>query len=368
MEQKTMSDNRRVLDRSSIPTPSLLGGLLLSAFVALACLALGEVGIRIFHPSASLWHYPNFIEVSTRLAPGHDSLMQYDSVLGYEPKPNASGMDEGVFVSFSAEGFRNQNLNAPSAKGPTIYAAGDSFTEGWHVADDETWPAHLERDTGRRVLNAGVPSYGLDQIVLRAERLAAEFKSRTIVLGFIHDDIRRTTLAARLSMPKPYFVPVGDSIELRNVPVPPPPYPKQISPLRRILGYSYLLDFTMRRLGARDLWYGDGLDVGGDAVLVSCRLMERFAALVRKQEARSLVVALPEYPELADSNVKATQRKRVTEVLTCASRAGLPTFDTYEGFVAAGVSRDPDAYYIAGHFNDRGNELVAKLIAGALAK
>ena len=50
-----------------------------------------------------------------------------------------------------------------------------------------------------------------------------------------------------------------------------------------------------------------------------------------------------------------------------ASGLALATLDTYEGFVAAGVGRDIDAFFVDSHFNDRGNALAARLIAAALA-
>ena len=346
---------------------ALLGGLALSVATIIGCLIVGEVAIRAVHPSASLWHYPNFIKLATKPDPNHEVLMRYDRVLGYEPRPNSSGMSGGERASFSADGFRNQNLAAPVTGGPLILAVGDSFTEGWAAKDDETWPAHLERDLHQRVLNAGVRSYGLDQIVLRAERLLPSLVSPTVVLGFIEEDIVRTALAARLSVSKPYFAPVNDGIELRNVPVPPIPYAGPFDVVRRVLGYSYLLDFVMRRLGATDLWYGNTLETGFDPDLVSCRLMQRFAVLIRSQKAKAMVVALPEYQSWNDPLVESQHRKRLTDALLCASRVGLATLDARDGFIAAGVGKDPDAYYINWHFNDRGNAVAARLIASALA-
>ena len=73
--------------------------------------------------------------------------------------------------------------------------------------------------TGRRVLNAGVRGYGLDQIVLRAERIVPEIKPSTVVLAFIADDILRTALAVRDAKGKPYFVPEGEGLALRGGPV-----------------------------------------------------------------------------------------------------------------------------------------------------
>ena len=345
----------------------LLGSFVLVTGAVVCSLLFGELAIRIFHPSASLWHYPNFIKAIVKPDPNHAVLMRYDQVLGYEPRPNSSGMSGGERASFSSEGFRNHNLAAPITGGPLILVIGDSYTEGWAAKDDDTWPAHLERDLHQRVLNAGVRSYGLDQIVLRAERLVPEIKPSIVVLGFIEDDIERTVLAARLSVSKPYFAPTSDGLELRNVPVPRRPYVASFDIARRVLGYSYLLDFAMRRLGATDLWYGNTLKTGFDADLLSCRLMQRFADLIQRQKARALVVALPEYQSWTDSGVGASQRKRLTDVLACASRAGLATLDAHDGFVASGVDKDPDAFYAIWHFNDRGNAVAAKLIAAALA-
>jgi hypothetical protein len=347
---------------------SLAGNFTLVAATIIGCLILGEVAIRVFHPSASLWHWPNYIKAVTTPDPIHEVLMRYDRVLGYEPRPNSSGMSGGAHASFSEDGYRNHNLAAPVTGGPTILAVGDSYTEGWAVKDDDTWPAHLERNVHQRVLNAGVRSYGLDQIVLRAERLAPEVKPSIVILGFIEDDIERTALAARLSVSKPYFAPVNEGLELRNIPVPPGSYVGSFDIARRVLGYSYLLDFTMRRLGATDLWYGNTLRTGFDPDLLSCRLMQRFATLIQGQKAKALVVALPEYQSWTNSAIAASQRKRLTNVLACASRAGLATLDAHDGFVAAGVEKDPDVYYTVWHFNDRGNAVAAKLIAAALAK
>jgi hypothetical protein len=283
--------------------------------------------------------YPNLATLDRR---NNDIIMsphmRYDELLGHQPLEGVAGTFLGRPISFSADGLRNHNLNLAPMQGPVVLAVGDSFTEGWAVGDDETWPAHLERDTGWRVLNAGVRGYGLDQMVLRAERLAPRVKPRAIVLAFIEDDINRAGLTIRQGFRKPYFVPAGETIELRGVPVPRTPVSDAFDVVRRVLGYSYLIDFVMRRLDAVDLWRGDTFKSGVDGDLVSCRLMGRFAALARREDAKGIVVAFPLDIAKVGARDAATIRARVTRVLDCARRAGLATLDAYEGFAAARAS------------------------------
>ena len=106
---------------------------------------------------------------------------------------------------------------------------------------------------------------------------------------------------------------------------------------------------------------------GLDADLISCRLMARFAELVRREGAKALVVAFQQADGWTNPSLGAAQRRRTGAVLDCAAKAGLATLDTYDGFIAAGVGRDVDAFFVDWHFNDRGNALAARLIAAALA-
>jgi hypothetical protein len=333
----------------------------------LCCLLVGEAATRLLDPNAA--HRPltfNFAMASRTYNPVSSPIIRYDPVLGHEPVGGASGTLMGHPVSYTADGLRNHGLGGPAPKGSPILAVGDSFTEGWAVDDDVTWPAYLQHDLGRPVLNAGVRGYGVDQMILRAERLAPRFKPGVIVLAFIADDIDRTGLAIRQGIHKPYFLPAGDSVELHNVPVPTTPYYRRLDPLRRIVGYSSFLDFIMRRIGAYEFWQGDSIKIGAAGDLVSCRLMPRFASLVRKEAAAGLVVAFPSDMTGLDERTVAELRQRASALLACAREAGLTSLDTHDGFAAAGAVRDPEAFYFDRHFTARGNALAAKLIAATL--
>lgn len=241
------------------------------------------------------------------------------------------------------------------------------MTEGYGVGNDETWPAHLERLTGRPVLNAGVRGYGLDQMVLRAERLVPELKPATVVLAFIADDISRTALSVRDARGKPYFVPEGPGLALSNVPAQAASRSSLVMAARRLLDYSRIVDRIVNGLGVQQSWYGREVGTGVDPFIVSCRLMERLAALVKREGSTALVVALPEQGVFFDAKAAAGQHEALTEVLGCAAKAGLPTLNARAAFENENVGSDIDTYYAMMHFTDRGNALAARAIAAALA-
>ena len=339
---------------SGRPHP-LWRGLALSAATVVLCLLAGEFITRISDP----------VEAST--PPPGDAQFAYDPTLGWTPIPGSSGTLLGKPFSFTTEGMREQNRDLPPVTGPLIIAFGDSMTEGYAVGNDQTWPAALERVTGRRVLNAGVRGYGLDQIVLRAERMVPEIKPSTVVLAFIADDISRTALSVREAKGKPYFVPAGEGLALSNVPVQVAGGSPPMTAARYVLGYSYLVDWIVNRLGVQQFWYGREVGTGVDPFIVSCRLMDRFAALVKCEGANALVVALPEQGVFFDAKAAAGQHEALTEVLGCAAKAGLPTLNTLAAFEKENAGRDIDTYYGMMHFTERGNATAARAIAAALA-
>ena len=334
--------------------------LLLSSVVV--GLLLCEILLRAILPSGSLWHYPNYIAQTTRPDPDEARwAMLYDRDLGYAPRPGSSVVVQGHTVTYTAEALRSNGRPAPQHGSP-ILVVGDSYTEGYGVDDDQTWPSLAEQYLARRFLNGGVRAYGIDQMILRAERLADRLHPRAIILAFIEADIDRTAMSIMASVQKPYFVPAGDGLELRNVPPPPPAR----SLWRDILGHSFLLDAVMRHAGARDWWYGDKKDTGENADLITCRLMHRFAGVVRQKALFGAVVALPQVDLWAPGG-KEIGRSRVKAVLDCARKEGLFTVDTYDAFAAAGVAQDSKAFYTIWHPNGRANSLAAKAIGDALA-
>jgi hypothetical protein len=147
----------------------------------------------------------------------HKLTHEHHDLLGYIPSPRSI---EGA-PEIGVDGLRS--TGEASGRGePPILAVGDSFTYGDEVRALEAWPAQLQKLLGRRVLNGGVTGYGLDQIVLRAEQLAAKYTPCIVLVGFIADDIKRTEWRRLWSHGKPWFDIVDGRLELRDVPVAAP--------------------------------------------------------------------------------------------------------------------------------------------------
>ena len=245
---------------------------------------------------------------------------------------------------------------------------GDSFTYGDEVSDGQTWPAQLRLLTGRRVLNGGVSGYGFDQIVLRAEQLAARYRPTTIVVAFIADDIRRTEMSRMWSADKPYFVIEDGRLALKGVPVPARADPAgTLSFWQWTLGYSHLFDFILRRLNLLHDWYGDHkrVQAPGTGERLACLLTARLAELQKQSGARLIVMA--EYdPVVWDDPAFAAEQRRMTRgLLDCAARNGLATIDSFDALAATGA---PKKLYVTWHMNEAGNRLIADLVAQALQR
>ena len=339
-----------------------------------AGLILLELGLR-----ASTWVYlfiwPNFVLDARTVHTERDSGRHvHDARLGYVPRPAYAAPG----LTIDADGLRPTGeigAGTPPAaaveRGGPILAVGDSFTFGEEVADGEAWPAQLQQITGRRVLNAGVSGYGFDQIVLRAEALAATYAPSAIVVAFIADDIRRTEMQRLWGADKPYFDIEGETLVPRNVPVPPRADPRTtLNFWQRTLGYSYLADFLMRRLDLLYDWYGDHLRVHrrGNGERIACLLTGRLADLQRSSGARVLVVAQYDPVVWNDAAFAAGQRRLTEGLLACARQHGLDTVDSFDTLAAYPGPGGPRGLYVQWHMNNRGNRMVAEMIAAELAR
>jgi hypothetical protein len=345
---------------------SLAARIALVAGSVVFSLVVLEAGCRLVRlgPDA-LTHWPNFAR--SLLSIGEDGnapcAYAYDKTLGWSLPTNCTSPRYNV----DADGFRRTPATS-SVVDPPILATGSSFALGEEVADDASWPAYLQNLIGRKVVNAAVSGYALDQTVLRTEEVAARVKPLFIVAGFTPGDIRRTEVKMAWSREKPYFAVADGRLELRNVPVPGrPDEPVSLPVAARFLGWSALADEVVKRLGIQRGWYFDEVQAvpAGTGETIACLLMPRLAAIGVP------VVVLAQYGRAywtADEEGKTRDRRVVRKVLDCASEAGLIAIDLADPMRPAIEARGVDALFRTDHHSAEGNRVAADLIMHELIR
>ena len=305
---------------------------------------------------------------SVGLVAGHfQDLYRPDSQLGWIPTPRHVGHKWGVVVGTREHGIRR---NGPGpALTPQVLVVGDSNTFGDEVADEDAWPAQLERSLGVGVLNAGVSSFGLDQMLLRAEDLLPRYRLRVLVVGLIDDSLARVGQAIRHGSPKPYFV-VGPNgaLELRHSPVPPAP---KVPLWRQWLGRSYVVSFTMDRLAPSYWWRGTMREfrvADNDVDGVGQRLVERLVQLARRHQVGLCFVFI----DVTETERRGPELTRLERWLSPHLGPSVSLVHSVDAFAAAirAHPRGLDAYsnpLPLVHFNREGQRVIAEVAQPAVA-
>ncbi len=278
----------------------------------------------------------------------------FDSRLGWTTKPGRTA-DRWV-STVDATGVRS-NGETPSPVGPPILAVGDSFTFCDGVDDGDTWEAQLERLLNRRVLNAGVPAYGLDQAVLRAELLVERYQPDLVLLPFISDDITRAELSFYQQQSKPYFELVNGSLGLRNVPVARVTVHPRFETLR---DHSLLAEAIFSRIARR--WPERDTSnkrAHRDGENVSVSLLARLDRLQRSRGGRFIAVALATNGRIGDNH-------RLPAVVRRARANGIVVFDLAADILNGAAGSLDGLFGPSGHYSPGMNSWVATRIAAFL--
>lgn len=283
----------------------------------------------------------------------------HNCLLGHVPNPGFCGSGFGrSFHTIDADGLRSNGEGSASSDG-LIMAVGDSFTYGDEVRDEESWPAQLQRLTGRRVLNGGVTGYGFDQIVLRAEQLADVHKPSVIIVSFIAEDIERTEMRCMWWRDKPWFAIENDRLVLRGVPVADRP---RLPPRIRLRIERVLLElpYILQHL----LGYHIRVHRAGFGLSIAQRLTERLARLQADRRVKIIVMAQYSPYFWRNKAPAAKQRRLMQAILNSAATYGLSTLDTFQRLA---TEPTPLNFYGHAHMTARGNLMVASLLAARLS-
>ncbi len=113
-------------------------------------------------------------------------------------KRNVEGIHRGVYYRTNSAGFRGREYDKIPPPGTfRIAIAGDSFTMGQGVLEEQAYPQLLERalnaasrKTRFEVLNLGIGGLDIHKVVSRLERVGLPYEPDLIVYGCTWNDIR----------------------------------------------------------------------------------------------------------------------------------------------------------------------------------
>lgn len=290
-------------------------------------------------------------------------MMQPHPVLGHVPPAgftmrldNPAAKWHGKQVTIGADGLRENGQ--PRPEGAPMLAIGDSFTFGLFVADDQTWPACLERETGQPVANAGVSGYGTAQAVRRGQIVAEGAGYDTVILSIlVGRDLTRDRQSYTNGLRRiPVVIRDGAAAwgempeDLSGTPWrtgPLPPVERAIGWLRR---HSMIVNEAMGRR-----YYGGGTlrtEVAENAA-TEAEVLDFALAELRKIPARRHLVLL-QYPRNIGARAVAAERQMVRAGV---ARAGLAMVDSHDILLTR-----PAAEVWDGHHTVLGNALVCRAL------
>lgn len=286
-------------------------------------LGAGEVAVRLAGVTA---------EARRHFRPG---IYAPDGELGWRLLPGYQGAhmehDAAVPTSTNPEGFRGPAWDAARAGAALrILALGDSCTFGRGVADDETWPAQLERRLRARgldaaVWNAGVPGYDTAQQAALFRRLRERVRPHVVLVMWLPNDVleRSVELIPRTQVMDGQLVEdVEKYLEWRGR--------IDHTGLHRSALYRFLntrLKLPNRR---RKDWR---VELTPESLTYSLEPLRQIAAGSAALGARTALVTLPRQEEVEDP---ATSIEHHAQMAAAAAALGFETLDLAAAWRAGG--------------------------------
>jgi lysophospholipase L1-like esterase len=340
--------------------PRTLARVAVVALTLLVGLGVAEVALRLSWKrtkpkSGQSWH-------------DHDDRLGWRNKKSFSMSVEKSDGPVKIPVPFTvkldAMGLRDEREIAPepSAGVTRIACVGDSYTFGYLIEGERSYPARLEKalGPGYEAWNWGVCGYGLDQFVLMLDDALATHP-KLVILGVIDMSFRRATNANFMDgTAKPRFYVEGGELVLTNVPV---PLVKENDTYCRfdVRGHTYVA------AGIGRAWENLSVKLSKDPEAAAEDWQLGRALILeaqRKCKAAGVRLAVALLPEM-----KLVGHDKYERLLATLEPEGITVLDVYPELAKLDTP-ELTACFVPedGHPNERGAQLIADTLKALLEK
>jgi len=277
----------------------LLTNLLLASFSLFCGLLMAEGVLRLVRPEAVSAVTPGLYELDPprryRLQPGYRGELS-----------NLTEFDTEVRIS--AQGLRDEEVGPKAPGERRLLVLGDSFVFGWGVEREEALAARLGSELegsspGWRVINGGVPGYGLPDVVDAFEAWGLDLEPDAVVVAiYLGNDILDATeehrrmeiedgLVAEEGAAKGFRAWIYRHSHLVRLGKRALPIGLQ-SRVRELLGLPQPWSFTYLRSNMK-IYHREPTPLVEEGMAASREALERLEALAAEREIEVALVLLP---------------------------------------------------------------------------
>jgi hypothetical protein len=302
--------------------------------------------------------------------------IQYDEQLGWVTIPNfyqKNYFAPGIGLRTNSVGFRaNGELTTHVPQNRLrVVCSGDSFTFGEGVGDDHTWCAHLEAlDARFQTVNLAESGYGVDQMYLRYKLQGKALDHNIHIFAFIIEDFRRMQLASYIGYGKPVLRLRDGELTTENVPVPRqssalPWLERKRVQLQEFRSVELLSSLLKRALPPADP-FSDG-PTDQQAQIID-KMLVNLQAIEKQRNSAFVLVCLP--TTVHDHEQSGPAPAWRAWIRAESAKRNIAFLDLVDDFHKLPVTMQDgmfiwpgSVHYFAeapGHYNDEGNEWVAK--------
>ena len=301
------------------------------------------------------------------------SYSTYDETLGWVSRPNVTLPNlygPGANLRTNSQGFRaDHDFTRAVPTGKTrIICSGDSFTLGFGVSNEQTWCQRLAGlDARLETVNMGQGGYGLDQAYLWYKRAGVPLDHQAQLLSFITEDFKRMESDRFIGYGKPMLGLQGDSIIVRNRPV---PVTSAFTRWRTGKGHA-IANLSIVQVVQRVFHLYDGPPADSIAARdararqVARRIFADLDRINREKNSRLVLVYLPGLGDYRANDATAAWRQFVADE---AAKQGIAFVDLVEAMRRVPPTEVNALFLPDSHYSPAGNDFIASALQKELAR